>query len=690
MNSKQNKNESEILGVSQDCINTPNECDFENDPSQQLQNTNDKGLLNMCDQSGQFVGDASIYSSPEAYISAQDSIGFGVGLVSTILGVFGGPISITVGAIIGVITAILNFLPEGKDDNGKLAIWGSLIDNIRELINDAIDAKAMNEAKKILEDINNKMDEYNSKLNGWNESSKTIELNSGMATHFAVAQSAISTGVTQLTEQGHEVSFLPLFAIAANYHLLLLRDVSIYGSEWGMEDWEIKDYYSGAQGQLKKTQKYIDYAVSVYKEGLDKSKKIANSDKVNWERYNQYRRNMTIAVLDVIALFPTYDNHKYGKPTKVELSREVYTDMISYITNPFTTNPSEKGFPGYTESDFNEIEDALTRKPHLFTWLNQVTGYFYTQYARQQFMTAIQNKYHYTLSDDIITGSTHGVRYSGDTSASINLEKGEDIYSTKSSIFPLTTYDHIKELELGTARYFGVIGHNHSRTIGQNIARNEDLASIMATGPSSIISEIPYEKGVSPTADNYSHRLSYISAYATDCGAIKGIREDRGCHRTPQLCAWTHVSADPENRIATDKITQISAIKAYRLNDATVVKGPDFTGGDIIKIRIDEDGSDRIYIRINQPKGEFSIRLHYASSRSSQIFMSTGTGAVVKINLNGTFSGLREGHDLQYNEFEYVDTSFISIPGNQNIIIATPSISSAATVFINKLEFIPV
>lgn len=148
MNSKQNKNESEILGVSQDCINTPNERDFENDPSQQLQNTNDEGSLNMCDQSGQFVGDASIYSSPEAYISAQDSIGFGVGLVSTILGVFGGPISITVGAIIGVITAILNFLPEGKDDNGKLAIWGSLIDNIRELINDAIDAKAMNEAKK--------------------------------------------------------------------------------------------------------------------------------------------------------------------------------------------------------------------------------------------------------------------------------------------------------------------------------------------------------------------------------------------------------------------------------------------------------------------------------------------------------------------------------------------------------------
>lgn len=707
MDSKQTKNEPKNLNISQDSTNIKTLYPFANVQNQSAQIPNSEDLLNM--YSPQNI---DMYYNHDAYITAQDSIGLGVGLVSTILGVFGGPISLTIGSIIGVVSAILSFLPKSKDAKGQLKIWNDLIEHTKQLINDAITTDAINRAKSIVDGLNNLITDYNSKLDAWNAGPKTRDLNSDMRQKFISTNTEFLSTIPQLQQLGHQVSFLPLFAIAANYHLLLLRDVSVYGKKWGISDEFIKDYYEGPQGQLNKTREYIDYAVRVYKEGLDKAKKIPNSNSLNWERYNQYRTDMTLTVLDIIALFPTYDNHKYNKSTKVELSREVYTGMISYITNPFTTNPSVgQGFQGYSQNDFDKIETALIRKAHLFTWLSQITRFSYSQYAQSRFITAVQNKYHYTLSNTIITGPTHGVRYSGDTSSSIDLTTKKDIYSTKSSILPLETYDHLKELQLGTARYFGVTSHTHSITdkttsnraeqlLGDDIWQNENISNKIATGPTSITSEIPYKDGVPPTANNYSHRLSYISAYATDCGAIKGVRGD-GCYRTPHLCAWTHVSADSENTIATDKITQISAVKAYELLSAEVVTNTYHTGGDIIKLPAplvvspwDSKSMDSSYLNISvkvPANKKYNIRLHYASTGNNSLLINY-SGQNKTISLDKTMNS--ENDLYKYDSFKYLDLNF-TITGNgynSNMKLSTSweGLLTNDFIFINKIEFIPV
>lgn len=692
MNSYQNTNEYEILDASQNNFNMSNRYrryPLANDPQASMQNTNYKDWLTMCDSNTQFVGDISKYSSFEAYISAKAAIGFGAGLVSTILSIFSGPISLVIGTIIGVTTAVLDFLPTNEDNTSP--IWAYLIDHVKELIRDAIDTEAVNRAQSILNGLTQVIDDYNGLLDQWKDKNATGE---EMADELRSTHDIFLAEIPRLQQLGHQVSFLPLFAVAASLHLLLLRDASVYGEKWGMSSGLIDNLYNGPQGQLTKTKQYTDYALKVYKEGLEQSKKVAvsNSNNFNWENYNQYRKNMTLTVLDVIALFPTYDNHIYNMSTKVQLTRDVYTDLISYIKNPFLTNPVEGGkFEGYTQSEFNAIENALIRPPHLFTWLKEITGYSYQQYGLSRFFSAMQNKYYYTFGNGIITGPIHGPRYSGDTPYSITLTDYQDIYSTLSYMIPLSySYDVVRDLEFGSALYYGVTSHLHDITdrrtgnttqkiLGEDTAR--DRATVRAVGPSSVRSEIPYKVDEPPTAEKYSHRLSYISAYATDCGA-NSVRPDRGCRRTPQLCAWTHVSVD-NNTIYPDKITQIPAVKAFDISDAgpsQVIAGPGHTGGDVVKLYI----SGRLKIRLTPASTykNYLVRVRYASPASGTLRVERWSPSSVT---NRDFTRSATGG---FDSFGYVDTLVTTFyQSGVEIIIQN---LGASDVIIDRVEFIPI
>nr|BAD08532.1 putative mosquitocidal toxin [Bacillus thuringiensis serovar entomocidus] len=686
MNSYQNKNEYEILNAPSNNTNMPNRYPFANDPNAMMKNGNYKDWLDICNPEYR-------YSNPEAYRNTKAAMSFGVGLVSTILGVLGGPISVTLGAIIGVVTAVLEFIPADEYDNTK-ETWGVLIAAIKELIYEEIKGEAMNAAKAKLDGLYKVMKNYDNKLNVWKNGDKSPVEQNEIQRVFADTNNSFLLLISQFQQLGHEVSFLPLFAVAANFHLLLLRDVSIYGKEWGYTNNIIEGYHSD---QLDMTQDYTNYAVDTYNKGLEEAKKIKNSDKLDWDFYNQYRRDMTLTVLDVIALFPTYDVRKYPISTKVELTREIYTDMINYINNPFMTNPVEgQRFAGYTVAQFNSIENALTREPHLFTWLKEVTGYFYAQYGQQSFMTGIQNTSYRTNYEDYpFSGPLHGVRYAGDTARSVD-NNGKDVYSIYSTMFPLETNNHVHELRPGTAYYFGVKGHRHDATdrrtgnSSQKILGEDSKTGRIATGPSYFISEIPYydketNETIRPTPEKYNHRLSYISAYATDCGRISGVRGD-GCFRTPQMCAWTHVSADPYNTIHPDKITQISAVKAFYIWDTgegQVVSGPGFTGGDLVKLPY--NARLKIRLKPTSTSKKYRVRVRYAS-------MGAGTLRAEKWSPYGSvfsnFAYEYTGDSNKFNNFKYLETlsESFNISGVEIII---QNLSSSQLI-VDKLEFIPI
>lgn len=112
----------------------------------------------------------------------------------------------------------------------------------------------------------------------------------------------------------------PIFVQAVNVHLLLLRDMILYGEEWGMD----KNQWQGYRDQQKELiQEYTNYAMKVYNNGLEKRKneaeqintqeKYRNTD--SWNHINEYVREYTLSVLDFVALFPSTDPSKYSKGT---------------------------------------------------------------------------------------------------------------------------------------------------------------------------------------------------------------------------------------------------------------------------------------------------------------------------------------------------------------------------------------
>ncbi|MFK4355207.1 insecticidal delta-endotoxin Cry8Ea1 family protein [Bacillus sp. RC92] len=124
----------------------------------------------------------------------------------------------------------------------------------------------------------------------------------------------------------------PIFVQAANAHLLLQRDMILYGEEWGMD----KDQWQGYKDNQKKLiQEYTNYAMKVYNDGLEKRKKEAeeintqqpNRNTDRWNHINDYVREYTLSVLDFVDLFPATNPETYSKGVMQENSRQIYSSI---------------------------------------------------------------------------------------------------------------------------------------------------------------------------------------------------------------------------------------------------------------------------------------------------------------------------------------------------------------------------
>ncbi|MGI6836315.1 insecticidal delta-endotoxin Cry8Ea1 family protein, partial [Bacillus paralicheniformis] len=82
----------------------------------------------------------------------------------------------------------------------------------------------------------------------------------------------------------------------------------------------------------------------------------------NWNLYNNFRRDMTIMVLDIVSSWPTYDPIQYPiGGIQSELTRALYTPIRG------TTYRSDSA-----QNTISAIENRMIQKPHLFTWLNRI------------------------------------------------------------------------------------------------------------------------------------------------------------------------------------------------------------------------------------------------------------------------------------------------------------------------------
>ncbi|OUB51426.1 insecticidal delta-endotoxin Cry8Ea1 family protein [Bacillus thuringiensis] len=636
MNSYQNKNEYEILDAKRNTCHMSNcypKYPLANDPQMYLRNTHYKDWINMCEEA--------------SYASSGPSQLFKVGgsIVAKILGMIP-----EVGPLLSWMVSL--FWPTIEEKN---TVWEDMIKYVANLLKQELTNDTLNRATSNLSGLNESLNIYNRALAAWKQNKNNFASGELIRSYINDLHILFTRDIqSDFSLGGYETVLLPSYASAANLHLLLLRDVAIYGKELGYPSTDVEFYYNE---QKYYTEKYSNYCVNTYKSGLESKKQIG------WSDFNRYRREMTLSVLDIVALFPLYDTGLYpskdGKiHVKAELTREIYSDVINDhvygLMVPYIS--------------FEHAESLYTRRPHAFTWLK---GFRFVTNSINSwtFLSGGENRYFLTHGEGTIYNGPflgQDTEYGG-TSSYIDISNNSSIYNlwTKNYewIYPWTDPVNITKINF---------------SITDNSNSSESIYGAERMNKPTVRTDFNFllnRAGNGPTTYNdYNHILSYM--------LING--ETFGQKRHGYSFAFTHSSVDRYNTIVPDKIVQIPAVKT-NLVGANIIKGPGHTGGDLLKLEYERFLSLRIKLIASMT---FRIRIRYASNISGQMMINIGYQNPTYFNIIPTTS--RDYTELKFEDFQLVDTSYIYSGG--------PSISSNTLwldnfsngpVIIDKIEFIP-
>ncbi|QPW51763.1 pesticidal protein (plasmid) [Bacillus thuringiensis] len=621
----------------------------------------------MCQQNQQYGENSQTFASAETIAA----VGAGIIVVGTILGALAFP-PLGAAGIISFGTLLPIIWESGQDAK---TVWKAFLTIGNRPFGSPVDQAIIEFLYTKVNGLKEQFEDYQRYFDIWNNN-KTPNNAREVRTRFSNLDADIARELEQL-KGNYYITLLPGYTQVANWHLILLNHAAVYYDQWAassnlsIQSVYPQDYTSNLQTCLEncaresgykvssayykctlkcRIEEYTNYCSKTYQEGLNILK---NSSGINWNVYNAYRREMTLAVLDLIAIFPTYDREKYPISTKPELTREIYTDALlrEYPANPVP---------------IDQRENQLTRPPHLFTRLNLFTLYTATSLlpnglhaVQNVFSYANDNTMHYSPlyqpTDLPVTPVTqsHPFNITGTNVYKILLTRPTSFYVTTSMKFYLTN--------ASTREYSGGPTHPESTTMNFEFE------------------QLPANK-VPPNGSKYTNILSYIKI-GPETGLASGVERQLSF-------AWTHTSVDFNNTISNNSITQISAVKAYETsNDSKVVKGPGHTGGDLVELK------DYLLFKILVPQGSagsYQVRIRYASNAPNENIILT-RGFAQNRELPQTFNHSNY-NDLKYSDFQYVTfpmpitytgalTDTVSLYGRRN---------NPNRIFIDKIEFIPI
>ncbi|MCR6855022.1 insecticidal delta-endotoxin Cry8Ea1 family protein [Paenibacillus jamilae] len=593
----------------------------------------------------------------DPFVSAS-TVQTGINIAGRILGVLGVPFA-------GQLASFYSFLvgelwPRGRDQ------WEIFLEHVEQLINQQITENARNTALARLQGLGDSFRAYQQSLEDWLENRDDARTRSVLHTQYIALELDFLNAMPLFAIRNQEVPLLMVYAQAANLHLLLLRDASLFGSEFGLTSQEIQRYY---ERQVERTRDYSDYCVEWYNTGLNS---LRGTNAASWVRYNQFRRDLTLGVLDLVALFPSYDTRTYPINTSAQLTREVYTDAIGATG----VNMASMNWYNNNAPSFSAIEAAAIRSPHLLDFLEQLTIFSASsRWSNTRHMTYWRG---HTIQSRPIGGglntSTHGA-----TNTSINPVTlrfaSRDVYRTESYAGVLLWGIYLEPIHgVPTVRFNFTNPQNISDRGTANYSQPYESPGLQLKDSET---ELPPETTERPNYESYSHRLSHI-------GIILQSRVN------VPVYSWTHRSADRTNTIGPNRITQIPMVKASELpQGTTVVRGPGFTGGDILR-RTNTGGFGPIRVTVNGPLTQrYRIGFRYASTVDFDFFVSRGGTTVNNFRFLRT---MNSGDELKYGNFvRRAFTTPFTFTQIQDIIrTSIQGLSGNGEVYIDKIEIIPV
>ncbi|MES1053708.1 hypothetical protein FOA24_32960 [Bacillus thuringiensis] len=680
MNQNYGSNEVEILGSRN--MSCQPRYPFAKAPCSELQNMNYKDWLVMCSDEKQSISKNQQRAVIDSALLTTSDI------TQTILNIGNTATSRrSPGMIAGqILLLIIRFLWTKISGQRK---WTEMIKTVELLIKKALIQQMYDEAVSRLEGLEDVVDRYLKALDDLHIDPTNLTLQEEVRIRFDAADTAFIAAMPQfrpgVAGGDSQVLLLPVYTQAANLHLLLLRDAIAFGGQWGMDPATINTNYNVF---LTRLSSYTDHCRNTYDIGLQKAHQLPpNYDYksndfpwispglkdgvwgfeegywrhvIDWNYFNNYRRNMTIMVLDVVSLWPTYDVRSFPIPVKSELTRELYSELMGQ-------NNGENQ---------DQIESMIVRPPHLFTWLKTIkigTKQPKSKCSQIDQYADIKVTLHHTNDNNLWDQTT----------VIAAPRTGEQVLENSS----------FGRVEL-SGTYSPYMFRFYTPYNGGGYFVGRDVPNTTCYSPhcngwggcSQSLPQIRWYIGTEIPSSSlpHSHRLSYIDGCTTTEPYF-----DKSTYISAWVFAWTHNSVGPNNTIFSDKITQIPAVKGNGLENiatgtATVRRGTGSTGGDFVQlIGNTPAGEGRLHISFTSLGARnYRVRFRYGSTTGGRLRVSTPTGNKYT-NIQRTYGG---GLPTAYNEFQYADLGVQTVYANHWLVIVA---ETGTNVVIDKIEFIP-
>nr|ABB72460.1 insecticidal crystal protein Cry1Ab [Bacillus thuringiensis] len=534
--------------------------------------------------------------------------------------------------------------------------WDAFLVQIEQLINQRIEEFARNQAISRLEGLSNLYQIYAESFREWEADPTNPALREEMRIQFNDMNSALTTAIPLFAVQNYQVPLLSVYVQAANLHLSVLRDVSVFGQRWGFDAATINSRYNDLTRLIGN---YTDHAVRWYNTGLER---VWGPDSRDWIRYNQFRRELTLTVLDIVSLFPNYDSRTYPIRTVSQLTREIYT------------NPVLENFDGSFRGSAQGIEGSI-RSPHLMDILNSIT--IYTDAHRGEYYWSG----HQIMASPVgfsgpeFTFPLYGTMGNAAPQQRIVAQLGQGVYRTLSS----TLYRRPFNIGINNQQLSVLDGTEFAYGTSSNLPS----AVYRKSGTVDSLDEIPPQNNNVPPRQGFSHRLSHVSMFRS------GFSNSSVSIIRAPMFSWIHRSAEFNNIIPSSQITQIPLTKSTNLGSGTsVVKGPGFTGGDILR-RTSPGQISTLRVNITAPLSQrYRVRIRYASTTNLQFHTSIDGRPINQGNFSATMSS---GSNLQSGSFRTVGftTPFNFSNGSSVFTLSAHVFNSGNEVYIDRIEFVP-
>ncbi|WP_179865002.1 insecticidal delta-endotoxin Cry8Ea1 family protein [Bacillus toyonensis] len=621
------------------------------------------------------------------------------------------------GSIIKVLIKIL--WPKGTQQE-----WENFMDAVEQLIHEKLDTYARNKATADLEGLQRVLSEYIDKLTIYTDDPNAAHAQS-LRTQVITTDNLFEYSMPSFAIRDYEMQLLTVYAQAANLHLAFLEDIVRFGDEWGFTPAEIADFHKSMK---ERTDEYTNHCVSKYNKGLEKAKLLTadlcnhstypwtrynqgwrkeetpncslqqidsceqplnESDEQgtpymgperrsideyqkleNWNLYNAYRRDVTLMVLDIVSLWPTYDPKLYPTSYGVtsELTRELYTDIRG------TTYRSDE-----SQNSLDAIEGRMIPQPSLFRWLfgisikmNQFIGTGGSDdWTSGNLMLGMRIMWRKTLTEQ-----WEGLYFGG----------GGNLYINLNPLDYAEGITHVNTRQWFEPRWFEFYsgGYDTELKFQNKCGTIEEKSPFWAAGPYNYI----YQPGVR-TSQIPEHRLSWMT--------YEPVRENAPFvyPQYKQLGAvalgWTSNSVDQKNAIDLDKITSLPAVKGNEIRGpGSVVRGPGSTGGNLVLL----NPTGEVSITVSQPilnkpgAGYYHVRIRYAAIANGKLNVKRSVNSSTQESVTYDYKQTT-ARDLTYSSFQYLevyDFNPVTTASQFEVLLTN---ESGGPIYIDKIEFIP-